>query len=487
MSTKTIVSLGKQTLLTFIIVTVTIYIFGFFAFGGSIKQITSDFIEVLPFMIPFLLIPFAVFHYVNHKMIVKKVTHKIYPYFLYTLLIPMLFGGVISVIGTYLRKGEMNFLVILVQVATLGIILLFFALFYFIKYNYSDTTKNRSQAFLDVKTPYKTVALYAVGLALLNAVFQSIVMIRFSLSDFFLIFVDSILVAMICWYLVYMFNRYVEKKLSSPILVISSILLIVVGMQPILTGINYIQLSMMGEEAIPFNDFSIYSQIRFNLLQSIFVVFTVVFYQLLYLSKARTIEQQAFKATLGKQTEKYENLRRQLSPHFLFNNINVLTALIEEDPKRAVHFSESLGNIYRHFLRQEDEDIVLLENALSFSEDYLKLLKYRYENALHYVLPEIVTPNLYIIPLALQQVIENTIKHNEVSIEKPLQITIGIINNYLIIQNTKQLKTTGNPTKGTGIENIQKWYAFLTEKEVIIEDEMNSFTIKLPLLNMENA
>ncbi|MGH1387613.1 sensor histidine kinase [Kordia sp.] len=220
---------------------------------------------------------------------------------------------------------------------------------------------------------------------------------------------------------------------------------------------------------------------------SIFVIICTLCYQFLYFNETRSTEQLAFKAEIGKQTEKYESLRRQLSPHFLFNNINVLTALIEENPQKAVRFSEALGNIYRHFLRQEDEDVVSLESALSFSKDYLELLKYRYEEAFQYVLPEAIASNQYIIPLALQQVIENTIKHNEVSREKPLQITIGIQNDYIIIQNTKQLKTTVENTKGTGIENIQKRYAFLTEKEVVIEDEVNSFTIKLPLLNMENA
>jgi LytS/YehU family sensor histidine kinase len=246
-------------------------------------------------------------------------------------------------------------------------------------------------------------------------------------------------------------------------------------------------MSIFGIEGIPFTRFAIHDLVRFNLLQSIFVIFAVLFYQFLYVSKIRSVEQKTFKATLGKQNEKYKSLRRQLSPHFLFNNINVLTALIEENPQKAARFSESLGNIYRHFLRQEDEDIVALESALEFSKDYLELLKYRYEEAFQYTLPETVQSHQYIIPLALQQVIENTIKHNEVSKEKPLRVDLKIQDDYIIIQNTKQLKTVIETAKGTGIENMQKRYAFLTEKPVLIEDTDTSFTIKLPLLNMENA
>lgn len=489
MNTKTVLKILRKALISLVIVSLAVYIFGIFASGINIKSVTVSFIDVLPFMIPFLLITLFVFHFISYQMLIKEQTKKVYPYFLYTIFIPTLISGVVGAILMYMLKHKFSFLITLNHMATSGAILLFLALFYYIKYNYSNKNNDSRKTFLNTKTPHKEILLYAIGLAILNSFVLCILLYpSFSLMSAVLIFVDSVIIAIISWYLVCFVNKYLRKKLSSSILIVSSIVIIVMCLQPIIIGIRYLQVSIFGyESGIPFNRFTIHDQIQFNLLLSIFVMFAVLLYQLLYFRNAHTVEQKAFKAEIEKQTEKYESLRRQLSPHFLFNNINVLTGLIEENPKKAVHFSETLGNIYRHFLRQENEDVVSLQSALSFSKDYLELLKYRYEEAFQYVLPETVDANYYIIPLALQQVIENTIKHNEVSKENPLLITIKIEDNYLIVQNTKQLKTTIETTKKTGIENIRKRYAFLTEKEVIVEDTKSVFTIKLPLLNMENS
>jgi LytS/YehU family sensor histidine kinase len=309
----------------------------------------------------------------------------------------------------------------------------------------------------------------------------------FSLKDISIMFIMSTIVAFICWHLVVFFNKLFEQKVSFSGLLATTTIGTFIVLQCLASLFSYFVLVFNHgyDETTKF--YNLTDQLTHIGSDSIFIIFSALFYQFLYFNETRATEKKAFKSEIGKQTEKYESLRRQLSPHFLFNNINVLTGLIEENPEKAVHFSESLGNIYRHFLRQEDQDVVSLQSALTFSKDYLELLKYRYEEAFQYVLPKKVDSNHYIIPLALQQVIENVIKHNEISNEMPLQITIGIQNDYLIVQNTKQLKTVIEATKGTGIENIKTRYAYLTEKEVSVQDSVNSFTIKLPLLNMENA
>ncbi len=487
MNIKTISSLLSKTGLSFIIVSAAVYIFGMFASGMDVRILTAEFIEVLPFMIPFLLGILFTFHYVNHKMLVKKLTNKIYPYFLYTILTPTVVAGILGSLLMYVLRDKFSLLLIVNHMTTGGAIILFLAFYYYIRYNYTTENNNGYKSFLIRKAPYKTIILYAIGLSLLNCIGQSILLFSFSLKNSLLVFIDSLIIAAICWYAVCLVNKYVGGKLSSSLLIVISILTIVICMQPIIIGIKYLQIFILGHKGIPFHRYTIFDYIRFNLLQSIYVVFCVLFYQFLYFSITRSAEQKAFKEEIGKQTEKYENLRRQLSPHFLFNNLNVLTALIEENPQRAVRFSESLGNIYRHFLSQENEDVVSLQNALSFSKDYLELLKYRYEEAFQYVLPTKEVSNAYIIPLALQQVIENTIKHNEVSKEKPLFVSIAIQNNYIIIQNTKQLKTQFENSKRTGIENIKTRYAFFTDEKVIVEDAESTFTIQLPLLNLENS
>ncbi len=182
---------------------------------------------------------------------------------------------------------------------------------------------------------------------------------------------------------------------------------------------------------------------------------------------------------------KYQQLKAQLSPHFLFNNISVLTGLIEEDQTKAIHFSENLSNIYRYFLDQEKQDIVTLKEEMIFARKYLDLLKVRYENALTVNNIVINSEDYYILPMALQQVFENVIKHNEISIEQHLTIDISNDKEYLTITNTINPKINPQASSQTGLENIINRYSFFTDKKVIVTKDTTNYTIKLPLLKIE--
>lgn len=182
---------------------------------------------------------------------------------------------------------------------------------------------------------------------------------------------------------------------------------------------------------------------------------------------------------------KYQQVKAQLSPHFLFNNISVLTGLIEEDQTKAITFSENLSNVYRYFLDQEKQDIVTLKEEMSFASKYLDLLKVRYENAL--MVNNIVTnsEDYYILPMALQQVFENVIKHNEISIEQHLTIDISNNKEYLTITNNINPKIIPQTSSQTGLENIINRYSFFTDKKVIATKNATNYSIKLPLLKIE--
>ena len=181
----------------------------------------------------------------------------------------------------------------------------------------------------------------------------------------------------------------------------------------------------------------------------------------------------------------YQQLKNQISPHFLFNNINVLTSLIEENPKKAVGFSESLSNIYRYFLEQEKEDIIILNKEIDFAKDYLELYQTRFETGLSYAINiNNVAKNKYVVSTTLQQVLENVIKHNEISKENAVAITIETENDYLVISNNINPKISEVKSGGNGLENIKKRYAYFSDAKVeIIQNEIN-FTIKLPLLDV---
>jgi sensor histidine kinase YesM len=182
---------------------------------------------------------------------------------------------------------------------------------------------------------------------------------------------------------------------------------------------------------------------------------------------------------------KYQQLKAQLSPHFLFNNISVLTGLIEENKTKAITFSENLSNIYRYFLDQEKQDIITLKEEMSFASKYLDLLKVRYENALTVNNIIINSDDYYILPMALQQVFENVIKHNEISIEQHLTIDISNDKEYLIVTNNLNPKIKPQTNSQTGLENIINRYSFFTDKEVITTKNEINYTIKLPLLKIE--
>ena len=183
---------------------------------------------------------------------------------------------------------------------------------------------------------------------------------------------------------------------------------------------------------------------------------------------------------------KYQQLKAQLSPHFLFNNISVLTGLIEEDQERAIQFSEKLSHVYRYFLNHENQDLVLLKDELVFAKEYLELLQVRFENAITFTNKTKGFSEYYILPLALQQVFENVIKHNEVSMESLMSIEMAIEENYLVVKNNKNPKGDVGEGKQTGLENIINRYVFFTDEKVIIINDKHYYTIKLPLLKTED-
>lgn len=182
---------------------------------------------------------------------------------------------------------------------------------------------------------------------------------------------------------------------------------------------------------------------------------------------------------------KYQQLKAQLSPHFLFNNISVLTGLIEENPKRAVSFSEQLSNIYRYFLDQEHKDVVSLDEEINFGKQYTNLLQIRYEQALNVSFNIPKSTPFYIVPLALQQVFENVIKHNNLTIEQPIDVVVTLDDDYLIIKNSLYLKTNTAMTSKIGLENLKTRYSYFTDKPVMVITDANYYSIKLPLLNIK--
>jgi two-component system LytT family sensor kinase len=203
-----------------------------------------------------------------------------------------------------------------------------------------------------------------------------------------------------------------------------------------------------------------------------------------------SVKQESTKQEIVAKTEtaKFESLKNQLDPHFLFNSLNVLTSLIGENPKQAERFTTKLSKVYRYVLEQRNKDLVPIEEELKFAKTYMELLGMRFEEAVQFNIPDTISNNeLKIVPLSLQLLLENAVKHNVVSTSKPLTINIYEEGGYLIIANNVNPKQAIGKSTKVGLQNIADRYGLITDKGVKIENNNKLFRVSLPLLIKMNT
>ncbi|MBE0390498.1 histidine kinase [Flavobacterium sp. PL002] len=192
------------------------------------------------------------------------------------------------------------------------------------------------------------------------------------------------------------------------------------------------------------------------------------------------------KIIAGTASAKFESLKNQIDPHFLFNSLNVLSSLIEENPENAQRFTTSLSKVYRYVLEQKDKDLVSVEEELAFAKTYMNLLKMRFEDSLEYTIEiENPEPEAKVVPLSLQLLLENAVKHNVISAKKPLRIRIFIENGTLVVQNDLQKKEVLQNRQGVGLQNIINRYGIISKRKVMIEQNDQTFKVKIPILTKQ--
>lgn len=214
------------------------------------------------------------------------------------------------------------------------------------------------------------------------------------------------------------------------------------------------------------------------------VVVTAIFYTVYYYrnkQEKKVVEQ---KIIAGTASAKFDALKNQLDPHFLFNSLNVLTGLIEENPEAATRFTTSLSKVYRYVLEQKSKELVSLEEELEFAKLYMSLLEVRFEDSLVFSVPQqLRNPQARVVPLSLQLLLENAVKHNQVTPGKKLCITLVEGEGYLEISNNIQTKQTLRESIGVGLQNIRARYSLLTKQPVLIKEDGKVFKVSIPLLN----
>jgi two-component system, LytTR family, sensor kinase len=192
------------------------------------------------------------------------------------------------------------------------------------------------------------------------------------------------------------------------------------------------------------------------------------------------------KIIAGTASARFDALKNQLDPHFLFNSLNVLTSLIEEDPHQAQKFTTSLSKVYRYVLEQKNKDLVSVDEELQFAQTYVKLLKMRFEDSIVLHIPEASSnPEAKIVPLSLQLLLENAVKHNIVTAQRPLEIRIHEEGDMLYVTNNIQEKQVVKKSSGVGLQNIQQRYGILTDRKVFIAKDGDAFQVRLPMLTQQ--
>ncbi len=178
-------------------------------------------------------------------------------------------------------------------------------------------------------------------------------------------------------------------------------------------------------------------------------------------------------------------LRAQVDPHFLFNTLNALTWLIETDPARARAFNETLARVYRYVLAQRTSDLVRLDEELTFARDYGSLLGIRFGESLRIRWTGAPDPSRSTVPMSLQLLLENAVKHNEVSQQHPLGVHVEICDDRVRVSNRVQPRAAALPSVGIGLENLATRVTLATSKSLEIKRSQDRFIVSVPLVTPE--
>lgn len=217
------------------------------------------------------------------------------------------------------------------------------------------------------------------------------------------------------------------------------------------------------------------------------IIATSILEAWIYYNQSTKSEEIARKLTQELSQIKFEVLKNQLNPHFLFNSLNVLSGLIMEDTIKAQKFIDDFSHIYRYVLQTIEQPVVTLEEEINFMRSYLFLQQIRYGDNLTFSL-EIESSKLshLLPPLSLQVILENAIKHNTIDEKSPLEINLFCKKNALIVKNNIQPKISKITSNRVGIENLKKRYQLISSKTPTFYMDTNYYIAELPLITPDS-
>jgi hypothetical protein len=291
------------------------------------------------------------------------------------------------------------------------------------------------------------------------------------------------LVALLMFLVNYFILKPVEKHKKLTLLHILIAVALTVGLVFILNHLFFNLLSVVDSSprSRGMQDQFIYR----NFFVSALVIGCVLLIRLIFQKQSVQIENETLRRNALQS--QFESLKNQLSPHFLFNSLTALKTLIYEAPDTAQIYIDNLSKALRYTLQSNVERLVILKEEMDFTESYLFLIRMRFDTNL-VVKTEISAEymNHKIPPLTIQTLVENAVKHNEISKRKPLEIFIQTTENAsLVVRNIIQEKVTGEEGTGIGLTNLSKQFQLLLGKEILITRENNEFRVEVPLINLK--
>jgi sensor histidine kinase YesM len=219
----------------------------------------------------------------------------------------------------------------------------------------------------------------------------------------------------------------------------------------------------------------------------IFVPAFSIYFSLQFLAHWRSSELEMEKYHKESMQSQLKNLKNHLDPHFLFNNLNILSSLIDTNPVQSQEFLVRFAQVYRTMLLNKVEDLVTLEEEMEFIKSYIYLIETRFEQNIQFDIE--IDEDAYFCmlpPLTLQMLIENAIKHNIITAKRPLKINIRNENCRLVVENSIYEKPEDIKTKsGTGLNNIKQRISYFTDDELRMHKDDDHFKISLPLIEIE--
>ncbi len=176
-------------------------------------------------------------------------------------------------------------------------------------------------------------------------------------------------------------------------------------------------------------------------------------------------------------------LKKQISPHYLFNCLSILYSFIKKDKEKASVFCKKISETYGYVLETKNQTLIDVKNEIDFVKNYIFLQKIRFPNCFEITFDDkLVENNILIVPLALQLLVENAFKHNVISIEQPLVIEIKLLHNHVCVMNNITTKPKITHSYGLGLKNLKEQYALISRTDVKITNDQNCFTVCIPAI-----